>query len=90
MTYDQAMLEALEEVDRIGWAAPPVAPPRRDPLNTGLAMMQGQFWEVQCSAAEMQYAIRFTNAAGLSDSLLLANQAGRESIEAALRLRGTR
>lgn len=44
MTNDWAMLEALEEVDRIGWAAPPVAPPRRDPRrdprNTGLAMMQ--------------------------------------------------
>lgn len=40
MTYDWAMLEALEEVDAIGWAAPPVAPAKRDPGNTGIAMMQ--------------------------------------------------
>lgn len=36
MTYDWAMLEALEEVDAIGWAAPPVAPPKptRRPIRS--------------------------------------------------------
>lgn len=86
MTYDWATLEALEEVDAIGWAAPPVAPPKRDPLNTGLAMMQGTMWQVGCSTAEMQYAIRFVNAAGLGDAALLVNHATQASMGDQLRL----
>ncbi len=86
----QAMLEALEEVDRIGWAAPPVAPPKRDPLNTGLAMMQMNAWQVEVTASGLRNAVMYLSQPEQASAALLANQAGRESIEAALRLRGVR
>jgi hypothetical protein len=90
VTYDWAMLEALEEVDALTPSCPPIAPPKRDPMNTGLAMMQMNAWQVNVSANQLQNAVMYVNQPGQSHAQLMANQAGRESIEAALRLRGTR
>lgn len=90
MTYDWAMLEALEEVDAIGWAAPPVAPPRCDPANTGLAVMMANAWQVERSMAEMGRSVLYANGATQADAALRAkmSQMGQASIDAAMRLRG--
>lgn len=57
---DQAMQEALEEADRIGYAGPPVAPPRPQPR--GIDVMMENAMQAARSRGELEHARLMCNA----------------------------